>query len=165
MLCLDVWGDILSPPVFGAVSACGRCVAGEGDEKRDRESPVCVFITGVFALSCSLRGWLKETILARLFLGRKGPVRPIAHFAFCWEPCCDCSAFRHSCGWLHVYADHFFILVLKHLRYTNRPKENMEWYDGCFTVDLHARWNSRIQSVSQAQSIHFSPKWQILNLA
>lgn len=85
MLCLDVSGDILSPPVFGAVSACGRCVAGEGDERRDRESPVCVFITGVFVLLRPRRVCLKETILARLFLGREGPLRPTAHFAFCWE--------------------------------------------------------------------------------
>lgn len=99
MLCLDVWGDILSPPVFGVVSTCGRCVVGEGDERRDKESPVCVFITGVFAILCPLRDWLKETIFARLFLGRKGLLRPTALSTFCREQCCDC----------HVYADHFLL--------------------------------------------------------
>lgn len=44
MLCLDVGVDILSPPVFSVVSACGRCVEGEADERKGRESCVCVVV-------------------------------------------------------------------------------------------------------------------------
>lgn len=49
-------------------SALAVGVAGEADERRDRDSPVCVFITGVFVLLLSSEGLAKGNNIGKIVL-------------------------------------------------------------------------------------------------